>query len=79
LRRRAAYLGHFAEQDEWEELEWVRQMESAMRDAGRKVTLHVYQGPGHWFFEHDRPEYDPAAAELAWQRTLEFLRAQLAA
>ena len=76
---RAAYLGHFAEQDEWEELEWVRQMESVMRDAGRKVTLHVYQGPGHWFFEHDRPEYDPAAAELAWQRTLEFLRAQLAA
>ena len=75
---RAAYLGHFAEEDEWEPLEGVRQMEADMRAAGRDVTLHIYPGVKHWFFEADRPEYDSEVAEIAWQRTLDFLNRQLA-
>ena len=75
---RAVFLGHFAEQDEWDSLDDVRQMEAAMRQAGVELTLHVYSGAGHWFFEEDKPDYyDPAAAALAWQRTIEFLRMQL--
>jgi dienelactone hydrolase len=27
--------------------------------------------------EDDRPEYDPGAASLAWERTLEFLKQSL--
>lgn len=74
----AAFLGHFAEQDEWDSLDDVRQMEAAMRQAGVELTLHVYPGVGHWFFEEDKPAYyDPPAAALAWQRTIEFLRTQL--
>lgn len=69
---RAAYLGHFAEVDEWEPLEGVRQLESAMRAAGREVTLHLYSGVGHWFVETNRPEYKPEAARLAWERTFQF-------
>ena len=35
-------------------------------------------GTGHWFFESDRPPaHDPAAAELAWRRTIDFLRREL--
>ena len=71
---RAAYLGHFAEDDEWEPLDGVRQMEADLRAAGRAVTLHLYPGAQHWFFETNRPEYDAQAAELAWRRTIEFLR-----
>ena len=74
-RSQAAYLGHFAADDPYEEPQYVEEMESEMRQAGRPVTFHHYPGTGHWFFEPDRADaYHPAAAELAWQRTLAFLR-----
>jgi carboxymethylenebutenolidase len=76
---RAAYLGHFAEDDEWEPLDGVRAMETDIRSAGREILLYTYPGARHWFFESDRPEYDERAASLAWQRTLEFLREHLSA
>lgn len=75
---RARVLGHFAEVDEWEPMEGVKMMESDMRLAGLDVTLHIYPGVHHWFMETDRPEYDPQAAETAWQRTVAFLRETLA-
>ena len=75
---RAAYLGHFAEHDDFEPLEAVRALEEKIRAAGREVTFHVYPGTGHWFVEPNRPEYDAAAAELVWERTLAFLKARLA-
>ena len=71
----AAYLGHFAEQDPYEDLEYVRELEQSIRDAGREVTFHVYPGTRHWFAESNRPEYDAQAANLAWERTRVFLDA----
>jgi carboxymethylenebutenolidase len=76
---RAAYLGHFAEVDEWEPLDGVRQMETVMGAAGRVVSFFLYRGAKHWFAEADRPEYDQAAADLAWARSYDFLRARLGA
>jgi carboxymethylenebutenolidase len=75
---RAAYLGHFGELDEWEPLEGVQALEEAIRAAGRDVTIHLYPEVGHWFVEADRPDaYAPEAAEVAWERTVGFLREQL--
>jgi carboxymethylenebutenolidase len=74
---RAAYLGHFAERDDFEPLEAVRALEEKIRAAGREVTFHVYPGTGHWFVEPNRPEYDAEAADLVWERTLAFLKARL--
>jgi carboxymethylenebutenolidase len=71
---RADILGHFSDVDEWEPLEGVRATETALQTAGLTSTFHIYPNRAHWFFEPDRPEYDPEAAELAWNRTLEFLR-----
>jgi carboxymethylenebutenolidase len=76
---RAAYLGHFGEQDDMEPLDGVREMESEIRAGGRDVTFYVYPDAQHWFMENDRPEYRPADAELAWERTLAFLAQQLEA
>ena len=74
---KAKVLGHFAEVDEWEPQEDVRAMEQALKDAGVDLTLHFYPKVGHWFVESDRPEYDSAAASLAWDRTFEFLNKNL--
>lgn len=71
---RAAFLGHFAENDPYEPQSSVIWLENALRQAGREVTFHQYPGTGHWFFEPDREDaYNQAAAELAWERTLTFL------
>lgn len=70
-------LGHFGERDEMEPLEGVKWMEEAMQAAGLDVTIHIYPEAGHWFAETDRPEYDPAAANLAWERTFAFLKENL--
>ncbi|TMQ66033.1 MAG: dienelactone hydrolase family protein [Candidatus Eisenbacteria bacterium] len=74
-RSRADYLGHFAETDEFEPQSEVDKLEAALRRAGRPATFHRYAGTGHWFFEPDRPNaFNRAAASLAWDRTLAFLR-----
>jgi carboxymethylenebutenolidase len=74
-RSKAAYLGHFAGTDPFEPKANVDWLEQALRQAGRPVTFYRYPGTGHWFFEPDRADaYDPAAAALAWKRTLAFLK-----
>ena len=73
----AKVLGHFSDNDEWEPLEGARQLEQAMKAAGVDVTLHIYPQVAHWFMEADRPEYDSAAAALAWDRTFKFLHETL--
>ncbi len=76
-RATAPLLGHFAEDDEFEPEAGVRELEEAFRAAGREVTIHVYPGTGHWFAEPSRDAYQPAAAELAFERTVTFLRDRL--
>jgi carboxymethylenebutenolidase len=72
---RAAYLGHFAENDPYEPRSNADKLEETLKRAGRPVTFHHYSGTGHWFFEPDRLDaYNQAAASLAWDRTLDFLK-----
>jgi carboxymethylenebutenolidase len=73
-RLKADVLGHFAEVDEWEDKEYIDAMQKGMQAAGLNVQFHSYPNTHHWFFESDRPEFNAQAAELAWTRTLEFLR-----
>lgn len=74
----AAYLGHFAENDDYEDAAYIRKIEKALKKAKRPTEFHTYPGTGHWFFEDDRPDaYDELAAQLAWERTVVFLRKEL--
>jgi carboxymethylenebutenolidase len=76
---RAAYLGQYVEHDEWEEDQYIDQLEAKLRADGRGVTFHRYAGVKHWFMEENRPEYNAEAAALAWRRTVDFLQRALPA
>ena len=73
----AKVMGHFCEVDEWEPTEFVDNTFAEFAKAGVDATRHNYPGTAHWFVEEDRPEYDAAAAQLAWERTFEFLNSSL--
>ncbi len=74
----ANYLGHFAELDEWVALSGVKRLEKMLRAAKRPATFHIYEGTAHWFFEKDRKDaYNAQAAQLAWKRTIDFLKLHL--
>ncbi len=72
-------LGNFAEDDPFEDDEWLAEFEKTLRDAGREVTIHRYPGTGHWFAEPSKDAYRPEAADQAFERTVDFLRTQLRA
>jgi carboxymethylenebutenolidase len=77
---KAAYLGHFAENDEFEPQSNVDALEESLTRIGRAVTFYRYSDTGHWFCEPDRLEaYNQAAESLAWERTLDFLKRSFAA
>jgi carboxymethylenebutenolidase len=72
-------LGHWAEEDRWWPADEAREVFDRLRALGKDVTLEVYPGTRHGFFNDELPHaYDPAAAEVAWTRTIGFLRAHLA-
>lgn len=74
---RSTFLGHFAETDPYTSDSGRKKLEKTLKAAGKDVSFHVYPGTGHWFFESDRPEYNAPAADLAWDRTIEFLKSNL--
>jgi carboxymethylenebutenolidase len=56
----------------------IADYEAALQAAGVDYTLHMYEGVNHAFHnDTNAARYDQAAAELAWSRTIEFLRQHL--
>ncbi len=75
---KAAYLGHFANTDPYEPAEYVDHLEKELASSGLEVTFYRYDSVGHWFFESDRPEaYNAEISQLAWDRSISFLKNNL--
>lgn len=73
-------LMHFGTADEFIGPEDANALVDEMRAAGVDVSAEFYDGCAHAFANsHNRlGTYDEQAAELAWQRSVDFLRAGLA-
>ena len=71
----AAYQGHFATDDHIVSDDDKVVTESFIRLGGHSTEFHTYPGTKHWFFEAGE-NFHPEAAELAWNRTLDFLAAR---
>ncbi|RYE17486.1 MAG: dienelactone hydrolase family protein, partial [Sphingobacteriaceae bacterium] len=52
--------------------------EAALKENNKKYQAFIYENVNHGFHNDTTPRYDKAAAELAWKRTIDFFRAQLA-
>jgi carboxymethylenebutenolidase len=53
--------------------------EQALKNAGVDYTIHIYEGANHAFHnDTSAARYDSEAAELAWSRTIDFLKQHLA-
>jgi len=73
-----AFQFHIAETDDYEPRSEVEKTQNRLRAAGKSAEFYSYAGTTHWFFESDRKDaYDADAAKLAWNRTVEFLKAHL--
>jgi len=76
-KTKSAFLGHFAETDQYVSDSGRKKLEKTLKAAGRETSFHFYPNTHHWFFENDRPEFNGQAADLAWKRTIEFLKSNL--
>jgi carboxymethylenebutenolidase len=77
-RLQGPVLGLFAEKDAFVTPDNAREVEAAIKKAGKSVEIHIYPGVDHAFFNDERPDaYNKAAADDAWRRTLALFRANL--
>ncbi|HMB89086.1 MAG TPA: dienelactone hydrolase family protein [Methylomirabilota bacterium] len=71
-------LGLFAEKDAFVTPQTAREVEAAIKKAGKPVEIHIYPGADHGFFNDERPDvYNKPAAEDAWRRTLDLFKKNL--
>ncbi len=67
---------HFANTDDWCTPAAVDKFEADLKAAGKTFELYRYDAE-HGFVNEQRNPHSHAQAELAWGRTLQFLRANL--
>ena len=71
---RAPMMFHFGQADHSISEDAIEQHRAKQPHA----TIHVYPGAGHAFNRDvDNHVFDPAAADTAWRRTLDFLQENL--
>jgi carboxymethylenebutenolidase len=72
----APLLLHYAGLDTRVDEGWPA-YEQALKEQKKEYTAYTYPGVNHGFHNDTTPRYDKAAAELSWQRTLDFFNAKL--
>jgi carboxymethylenebutenolidase len=75
-RIKAPLLIHYADKDDRINA-GIADYEAALKANGVKYQIFRYPGTQHGFNNDTTPRYDKAAATLAWQRTVDFFKANL--
>jgi carboxymethylenebutenolidase len=71
-------LGIFAEKDGFVTPQTARDVDAAIKKAGKQSEIHIYPNVDHAFFNEDnKGAYNKAAADDAWRRTITFFRQNL--
>lgn len=65
--------GHFGTLDTRPSPETVREFESTLDTLGKDAEIYLYANADHAFANPSGTRYNEEAADLAWERTLEFL------
>ncbi|MGH1444828.1 MAG: YghX family hydrolase [Cognatishimia sp.] len=73
----APLLLHYGELDKRINEGWPA-YEEALKANGKSYEAHIYAGANHGFHNDSTPRYDEEAANLAWSRTVDFFKANLA-
>ena len=68
---------HYAELDTRVNEGWPA-YEKALKENKKEYEVYMYAGANHGFHNDTTPRYDKQAAELAWQRTVDFFKKKLA-
>ena len=56
----------------------AREVDAAIKKAGKPSEIHIYPNVDHAFFNEDNTgAYNKAAADDAWRRTITFFRQHL--
>ncbi len=71
-RMRATILGHFGEKDRGIKVDNVREFQAKLKTLKGDHMVFIYPNAGHGFANADNRNYDKAAAETAWKRTVDF-------
>ena len=67
---------HYAELDKRVNAGWP-DYEKSLKENNKEYTAFIYAGAKHGFHNDTTPRFDKEAAELAWQRTIEFFKEKL--
>jgi len=73
---KAPLLLHYASLDTRVNEGWPA-YEKALKENNKEYTVYMYAEVNHGFHNDSTPRYDKPAAELAWQRTIDFFKAKL--
>ena len=73
----APLMLHFAGLDERVNAGWPA-YEEALKEHDKEYVAYMYPNVNHGFHNTSTPRYDKEAAELAWQRTIDFFKKHLA-
>ena len=73
---KAPLLLHFAANDKRVNAGWP-DYAKALQENNKEYSAHLYPDVNHGFHNDTTPRYDCDAAQLAWQRTIDFFKTKL--